>query len=191
MLLKADLLAEIKAGKVDTVFRRWKRSTVKAGGTLTTSAGVLAIDSITPIALDAVRVEDVRRAGFADLAAFRAWLDTMKEGELCIIRLHYSGEDPRLRLRDSADLSAADLVEVRAALARLDGKTPWTARAMALIADHPSRRADQLAGEMGQETLAFKTRVRKLKALGLTESLEVGYRLSPRGRAVLAQAVKS
>jgi len=28
--------------------------------------------------------------------------------------------------------------------------------------------------------------VRKLKELGLTESLERGYRLSPRGRAVLA-----
>jgi len=27
--------------------------------------------------------------------------------------------------------------------------------------------------------------VRKLKELGLTESLEVGYRLSPRGRALL------
>jgi hypothetical protein len=31
----------------------------------------------------------------------------------------------------------------------------------------------------------FKADVRKLKELGLTESLEVGYRLSPRGRAVL------
>jgi hypothetical protein len=36
---------------------------------------------------------------------------------------------------------------------------------------------------MGRETLPFKRDVRKLKELGLTESLEVGYRLSPRGRA--------
>jgi hypothetical protein len=43
-----------------------------------------------------------------------------------------------------------------------------------------------LAEAAGQERLAFKTRVRRLKALGLTESLEVGYRLSPRGRAFLA-----
>ena len=35
---------------------------------------------------------------------------------------------------------------------------------------------------------AFKLNVRKLKALGLTESLEVGYRLSPRGAAFLAAA---
>ncbi|WP_225771433.1 hypothetical protein [Inquilinus sp. Marseille-Q2685] len=37
----------------------------------------------------------------------------------------------------------------------------------------------------GREIAAFKTDVRKLKALGLTESLKVGYRLSPRGRALL------
>ena len=32
---------------------------------------------------------------------------------------------------------------------------------------------------------AFKRDVRKLKELGLTESLEVGYRIAPRGRTVL------
>ena len=38
---------------------------------------------------------------------------------------------------------------------------------------------------VGQERLVFKQNVRKLKTLGLTESLEVGYRLSPRGMALL------
>jgi hypothetical protein len=42
-----------------------------------------------------------------------------------------------------------------------------------------------LAERFGRERLPFKADVRKLKALGLTESLEVGYRLSPRGRAYL------
>jgi hypothetical protein len=37
----------------------------------------------------------------------------------------------------------------------------------------------------GQDKIAFKLNVRKLKALGLTESLEVGYRLSRRGAALL------
>ena len=40
---------------------------------------------------------------------------------------------------------------------------------------------------VGRDTLAFKANVRKLKGLGLTESLAVGYRLSPRGVAVLAR----
>jgi hypothetical protein len=46
-------------------------------------------------------------------------------------------------------------------------------------------RAGDLCRVAGQEILTFKTNVRKLKALGLTESLEVGYRLSPRGTAWL------
>ena len=46
-------------------------------------------------------------------------------------------------------------------------------------------RAAELAAGAGVETLKFKQDVRKLKELGLTESLDVGYRLSPRGEAVL------
>ena len=38
----------------------------------------------------------------------------------------------------------------------------------------------------GQEKMPFKVNVRKLKRLGLTESLDVGYRLSPRGAVVLS-----
>ena len=72
-------------------------------------------------------------------------------------------------------------------LQRLDGTTPWVRRILDLIARHPGRRAAELAAELRQETAPFKLNVRKLKALGLTESLEIGYRLSPRGRAVLAR----
>ncbi len=52
---------------------------------------------------------------------------------------------------------------------------------MLLIARNPGVRAGDLAPQAGQETLDFKRNVRKLKNLGLTISLEVGYRLSPRG----------
>ena len=41
---------------------------------------------------------------------------------------------------------------------------------------------------LGRETLPFKVDVRKLKKLGLTQSFEVGYEISPRGRAFLAAA---
>jgi len=187
MLLKADLLARIKAGEVDTVFRRWKRSTVKAGGTLMTSAGLLAIDSIEPITLDEVTLPDVKRAGFGSLDEFRRWLDTMKDGDLCIIRLHYAGEDPRIALRNKRDLSAEELGEAHAALDRLDGKAPWTREVLRLIAQHPGRLAEELAGEAGMDKAPFKSKVTKLKELGLTESLDVGYRISPRGETVLGQ----
>ena len=44
-------------------------------------------------------------------------------------------------------------------------------------------RAADLARELGTETLVFKRDVRKLKELGLTESLAIGYLLSPRGES--------
>jgi hypothetical protein len=188
MLLKADLLAEIKAGRVDIVFRRWKRSTVKPGGTLMTSAGLLSIDEVVPITLDDVTLAHVQRAGFASIAAFRAWLDTMKDGDLCRIHLHYLGEDPRIALRNDPGL--ADWSELSAALARLDGKAPWVSATLALIASHPGVLAETLATAAGMEKAPFKARVAKLKAHGLTESLDVGYRISPRGAAVLKRLQK-
>ena len=57
---------------------------------------------------------------------------------------------------------------------------------LGVIAERPATRAPDLAVELGRETAPFKADVRKLKELGLTESLERGYRLSPRGRAYLA-----
>ncbi|RUT33065.1 hypothetical protein EMQ25_08040 [Arsenicitalea aurantiaca] len=95
MLIKLDVLEAIKAGEIDIIFRRWKRATVKAGGTLKTRVGLLSIGRMDPIALEDVTEADVRRAGFKDLADFRAWLDTMKAGELCRIEVGYIGPDPR------------------------------------------------------------------------------------------------
>jgi ribosomal protein S19E (S16A) len=47
-----------------------------------------------------------------------------------------------------------------------------------------------LALQVDADVPSFKRRVRQLKELGLTESLEVGYRLSPRGRAVLEHLIR-
>ena len=73
-----------------------------------------------------------------------------------------------------------------AALARLDTRSPhgpWTRATLDAIASRPATRAADLAAALGRETAPFKLDVRKLKNLGLTISLEVGYRLSPRGEA--------
>ena len=78
---------------------------------------------------------------------------------------------------------------IDAKLAGMDRRSdhgPWTSATLAMIAARPGVRAADLATSIGRERLAFKADVRKLKALGLTLSLEVGYRLSPRGRAYLA-----
>ena len=93
MLLKRELLEEIKAGKIDLIFRRWNRPTVKPGGTLKTKVGLLAIKSVTDMSPDDVSDAEARRAGFKDVADFRRWLDTMKEGSLFQrIEVGYIGE---------------------------------------------------------------------------------------------------
>ena len=180
MLFKAPVLAAIAEGKVDLAFRRWRKPTVKAGGTLTTPVGVLAIDAIAVVAPESISDADAVRAGYAGAAEALAAL----EGEAPIHRIAFRriGEDPRRALR--LDVSSAALDEIESRLARLDARAPWTAAVLELIAAHPGVRAPDLAARLGRETLSFKIDVRKLKALGLTESLEVGYRLSPRGHAL-------
>ena len=76
---------------------------------------------------------------------------------------------------------------ILARLRRFDAAAdaPWTASYLRLIAGQPATVARVLAAQAGAELIVFKRRVRQLKELGLTESLEVGYRISPRGRVVL------
>jgi hypothetical protein len=190
MLIKAEDFEAIASGRVDTAFRRWIRPTVKAGGTLTTAAGVLAIDAVDVIALDAVSAEDLKRAGFAGRSALDAVIRDRK-GSLYRIRLRYLGEDPRTALRDRDRLTESEAQEIDQTLGRMDGATPWVRATLELIGERPGQPAQQLAELLGREKLKFKNNVRRLKALGLTESLEVGYRLSPRGRAWLARVTAS
>ena len=82
MLLKLEVLEAIKRGEITLQFRRWTRPSVKPGGTLKTKVGLLRIGRIDDMSPDDVTLADARSAGFADVAAFRKWLGTMKEGPL-------------------------------------------------------------------------------------------------------------
>jgi hypothetical protein len=184
MLFRQDVLRRIGEGEVTLAFRRWRRPTVRAGGTLRTRVGVLAIDSVEVIDEQDVTDADARRAGAADREALLAGL--RPEGTLHRIEFRLVGPDPRIALRERAGISPAERAAIDARLARLDAASrhgPWTRAVLELIAERPGTRAPDLAATLGRETAPFKADVRKLKELGLTESLEVGYRLSPRGRA--------
>jgi hypothetical protein len=159
------------------------RPTVRSGGSLVTSIGRLAIDDIRRVAPDEITDDEAARAGEPSRAALLAALG-QRPGEIHRIAFRLAGADPRIALREDARLSPTDRSALQARLSRMDGKAPWTARVLELIAEHPGRRAGDLAPLVGLETPEFKRRVRRLKALGLTISLEVGYRLSPRGEAL-------
>jgi hypothetical protein len=188
MLFTQDDMRRIAAGEITLALRRWRRPTVKPGGVLRTRAGVLAIESVDVIEPGQVTDADARRAGSQDRAALLASL--RGDGRLYRIGFHLAGPDPRIALRERADLSANERAELDRRLGRLDAASrhgPWTFQVLRLIADRPATRAADLAAELGREKAPFKADVRKLKELGLTESLEVGYRLSPRGRAYLGR----
>jgi hypothetical protein len=187
MLFRQDVLRRIAEGDVTLAFRRWRRPTVKAGGTLRTRVGVLAIDSVEKVEEDQVTDADARRAGAEDREALLAGL--RPEGTLYRVEFRLAGPDPRIALRERSDISPEERAEIDARLARLDAASrhgQWTAAVLELIAERPATRAPDLAASLGRETAPFKADVRKLKELGLTESLLVGYRLSPRGRAYLS-----
>ncbi len=188
MLIRRADLDRIVTGELDLAFRRWKRPTVRTGGTLTTAVGVLAIDAVDRVAEAEITEDEARRAGFDSRAALIERLST-RDGDLYRTRLRWAGEDPRKCLRQRADLSRQEAEDILARLDRYDRASrrgPWTRATLELIRDHPETLAAILAEKGGWERAWFKTNVRKLKALGLTESLKVGYRLSPRGRAFMS-----
>ncbi|MDQ8754845.1 hypothetical protein RCO27_01265 [Sphingosinicella sp. LHD-64] len=181
MLFKQDIVRGIAAGEVTLAFRRWRKPAAVAGGKQHTFAGMIGFDRVDPVDPAAITESDARAAGFDSRDALMRSLEG-REGDIYRIAVRYLGADPRIALREQADLDPAE----RASLAaRLEKMGAWTREVLRLIRDHEGVRAADLAVRLGRETLDFKRDVRKLKALGLTESLEVGYRLSPRGRAVL------
>ena len=182
MLLRRATLDAIAAGEIDLQFRRQRRPTVKAGGRLRTAIGELAIDAVDVVDPADITDEEARRAGARDADEVRRALAYRGDVGTCYrIRLHLAGPDPRVALRDDAQLTDADVADLHRRLARL----PWAHDVLALVATNPGVRAPDLAASRGDATAPFKARVRRLKELGLTESLPVGYRLSPRGEAYL------
>jgi hypothetical protein len=190
MLLKQKTLKGIADGSITLAFRRWKRPTVKAGGSLRTVIGVLGIKSVDEVDEKKITTQDAKRAGYESRKELLAELNARKEGTLYRIALHHAGADPGHDLRQQDDLSDDEINDLKNRLARMDTRSssgPWTTTTLKLIAKNPGKRATELAEAVKIETKRFKTNVRKLKELGLTESLKVGYRLSPRGEVVFEQ----
>jgi hypothetical protein len=179
-------------GTIDVCYRRWRSRQVVAGNRYRSAIGLVLVSAVDVVDdVDAIPDDDVRRAGYADRAALVADLRPPAEGTtLYRLELRRVDEaDPRTLLSESADLSDEDRAEITRRLHRLDGFSkigPWTMDVLRVIEARPGVRAPDLAASFGRETAPFKLDVRKLKALGLTHSLAVGYRLSPRGEAYLA-----
>lgn len=189
MLFRKAILDQIAEGAVTLAFRRWTKPTVKAGGRLRTASGVLSIDAVDVTDAEDISLQDAHRAGFTTREALLAELDARPDGSLYRIAFHRAGDDPRLSLRDEATLAKVDRAAIAERLARFDetADQSWTEPTLRLIASRDGITAAEISERVGMDKLKLKVRIRKLKELGLTESLTVGYRLSPRGRSFLGE----
>lgn len=188
MLFRQAVLEGIAAGRVTLAFRRWHAARVRAGATTRTAIGVIECTAIAEVRMDDISAADAEAAGFASLQALVASLGA-GEGRLYRIGLRPAGADPRVALREDDRLDATALAAITTRLERMDrGRPlPWTRAMLELVEARPGMAAAELALAAGRPRDTLKADMRRLKEMGLTESLAVGYRLSPRGRAVLAR----
>lgn len=187
MLFRNDALDKIRSGRISVVFRRWRQARVRAGSKLRTRIGLIEIRSIAQV--PAVDEDDARRAGYDTADALRANIPGDPAHPLFRMEVGFAGPDPRIALRSDDALTTEQIAELTARLDRMDRTRSWTRPVLRLIEARPAVRAADLYAELGYPDLqSFKRDVRRLKELGLTESLEIGYRLSPRGRSFLDQS---
>jgi len=188
MLIKDEIIEKIKSGEITTLFRRWSRPGAKAGGSQMTQGGVIGIDTVEVVEPHEIADLDARNAGYGSVEALLEHLN-YRDDPIYQIRVYFKGEDPRIALRESNKLDDKELGEIIAKLEKLDKNSKrgvWTQQYLQLIQDMPNTYSGVLANYLGISIPEFKPWVRKLKALGLTESLSPGYKLSPRGEKVLA-----
>lgn len=192
LLFKKAAHEGLKSGDITLTFRRWTKPKVKPGGRYRCHPiGVLEVDAIQKVKARDISDADARKAGFADRAALIKMLEEFggklsPKDELYRVQLHFGGDGDRVQLALEAELTDADVRDIREKLRAMDGRSndgAWTKKSLKLIAKHPRIAASKLAPKMKRETLPFKADIVKLKKLGLTQSFEVGYELSPRGRA--------
>lgn len=198
MLLPKPIAEGVRDGSITLAFRRWEEPRVRVGGTQLTVAGIVGFTSIDEIAdLATLSDDDARAAGCRDAEDLRRRLApiTVRRGprgskggdHVYRIGLRYVGADPRVSLRDEVP-GRDDLAGLQVAVGKLDSgrrSGPWTRQILEWIADNPGVVSTELAALLGREVAPMKADIRRLKALGLTISLPVGYELSARGRAYL------
>ena len=161
-----DAHAGVADGSITVTYRAWKRPQVKVGGHYRVGDATVEVSALTVVPRTEVPADFDRWLGDAD----PVW------------RVDFHRVEPVTKPPLSDD-------EITQRLDRLDAASthgPWTRTTLMLIRDHPGVVSTTLAAMVDRERFAFKADVRKLKALGLTESLEVGYRLSPRGESLIA-----
>jgi hypothetical protein len=189
MLFQRRFHEGIRSGAIGCTVRIWQRPRVKVGGRYALGGGAVVVDTIREASLDEITPALARRCGFGSLVDL---LKTAKHGageRVFVIEFHYDG---RASARAKPSTGRASAEELAALVQRLDAMDrrskagAWTVPTLRAIEALPGVLAARLASSLGRPRDEFKRDVRKLKALGLTSSLEIGYRLTPKAESLLA-----
>ena len=196
LLFKKAFFAGLTSGAITLTFRRWQKPHVRPGGRYRCHPiGVLEVDAVDRVTVERISDADALACGFATRDALVAYLAELgpldAATELFRVALHHGGDGDRVEIATQAALDESEVEAITEKLARMDRPTRWTAKTLAIIEGNPRIAASKLAAKLGRETLPFKVDVRKLKRLGLTQSFEVGYEISPRGRTYLDAIAKN
>ncbi len=192
LLFKKPFHEGLLNGRITLTFRRWEKPHVRPGGRYRCHPiGVLEVDAIDLVRFGDITARDAKKAGFDSKAAL---LDYIRSGpggaldddtELYRVTLHHGGDGDRVEIALDDHLSEDDVSELCTKLERLDRNGAWTLATLRAIEKQPRVAASKLADKLGRDRAELKVDIRKLKKLGLTQSFEVGYEISPRGRAYL------
>jgi hypothetical protein len=194
MLFTASAHGGLARGEITRTFRTWTRPQVKVGGRYHAGPVDLIVDDLKKVPVRKLTDSDAQKSGFDDRHALVEFLRAREalDDKAVVWRVDFHAveraDEPSIA--DDRERTDADVEDIERRLERLDASSPtgpWTGTVLRLIAENPGVVSTDLAEKMGRERAAFKTDVRKLKRLGLTISLDVGYRLSPRGEAFLGR----
>lgn len=192
MLFERRLRDGLHDGTITLAFRRWQRPQVVAGQRYRTGLDIVAADAVDVVPVEEIDSAQAAEAGYASSADLLADLRGSSDLPLYRIRFRRLAEpDPRERLAAADDLTGADVAAITTRLRRMDrisGRGSWTRAVLTWIAANPATSSAVLARELSWPRQDLKTRIRRLKSLGLTHSLDTGYRLTPRGTAYLRRA---
>lgn len=195
LLFQKRFHAGLVDGSVTRTFRLWDKPHVKPGGRYRVHPiGVVEVSTIARVPLRALGDADAKAGGFLSRDELLSYMTPVAKAPLTPdtlvfdVTLRHAGDGDRVEGALDATLTKADVETLAARLKKLDGRKPWTLTVLKLIKRRPRVAASKLAASLGRETLPFKEDVRKLKKLGLTQSFEVGYEVSPRGLAYLKAA---
>lgn len=189
MLFQRRFHERIRSGEIRCTVRIWQRSHVKVGGRYALGGGAIVVDQIHETGVDDITAALARRCGFASLADL---LKTAKHGpgeRVFVIDFHYDGKAGARPEPETGAVSTEEIAKLVQRLEAMDRRSQigaWTLTTLRAIEARPGVLAAKLARSLGRPRDEFKRDVRKLKILGLTFSLEIGYRLTPKGEALLA-----